>query len=197
MGRKNIGAERREQIVDAFERCILRYGLEGSTVDAIAREAGLSRTLVYHHGGKWEDLLQLLADRILLRSRESMAGVLGALPIEGRLGALIDVYTRWGAPTTTEQVLYTLMLSGRAGHPLLSAACDSVMHEWIDLLAGELFTDGHGTDMNQCREASYAITSLFIGYEAFRNSLAFRQRVTTLRAAAQTLIDALPVREVA
>lgn len=41
--------ERREQILDAVERCIMRSGWERATIDEIAREAKLSKGALYVH----------------------------------------------------------------------------------------------------------------------------------------------------
>ncbi len=57
MGRKSS----RDEILDAAERVIRRQGLAGTTIEAVAAEAGVSKGgLFYHFGSKKELLVQLL-----------------------------------------------------------------------------------------------------------------------------------------
>ncbi len=57
MGRKSS----KDAILDATERVIRRQGMAGTTLEAVAAEAGLSkRALFYHFKNKKDMLLQLL-----------------------------------------------------------------------------------------------------------------------------------------
>ncbi len=65
MGRKSLANERTEQILDAFERCIVKYGYESSSLELIAKEANVKRSIIRHYIGNREDLSEALIDRIL------------------------------------------------------------------------------------------------------------------------------------
>ena len=41
MGRPNLTEVRTSEILDAFERCVARFGLEGSSLERVAEEAGI------------------------------------------------------------------------------------------------------------------------------------------------------------
>jgi AcrR family transcriptional regulator len=41
--------DRREALIDAVFRCVVRHGLSGATVSAIAAEAGVSRGIIHYH----------------------------------------------------------------------------------------------------------------------------------------------------
>ncbi len=66
MGRKSRVEQRKTQILDAFERCVLRYGLEGASLEQIAHESGLQRSLIRHYVGNREDLVNAFIQRILV-----------------------------------------------------------------------------------------------------------------------------------
>lgn len=68
MGRPSKKEQRTEEILNAFYRCVARYGLEGSTLEFIAKEADLKRSLVRHYVGNREDLVNQLVDRVLMQS---------------------------------------------------------------------------------------------------------------------------------
>lgn len=67
MGRKSLKSERTEQILDAFERCIVKYGLQDSTLQKIADEAGVTRSILRHYIGNRIDLIRALVKRLQQR----------------------------------------------------------------------------------------------------------------------------------
>ena len=91
MGRPSLTSERREQILDAYEACVARHGVEGATLARTAQAAGLARPLIRHHLGNREALLEALTERFFARSQDAMTALAGALPARGRAAALIDV----------------------------------------------------------------------------------------------------------
>ena len=69
---------RREQLLDAALRVIARRGYSGVSIDAIAREAGVTRPVVYGVFDGLETLLYALLDRQEKRALESLMGVVPA-----------------------------------------------------------------------------------------------------------------------
>jgi AcrR family transcriptional regulator len=67
MPRPNLSSTRRPQILDAFSTCIARYGLEGTSLERIAAEAGMKRTILRHYVGNRDNLVIETAQRILDR----------------------------------------------------------------------------------------------------------------------------------
>ena len=69
--RKEKQAETRRRLLDAGERVFLRRGLQGSTVEEIAAEAGFTRGAFYSNfEGKDELFVELLQDRVYRRYAE-------------------------------------------------------------------------------------------------------------------------------
>ena len=64
MARPSLHAERKKTIMAAFTRCISKQGLEAASLDEIAKEAGMQRSLVRHFAGNREDLVSQVADYI-------------------------------------------------------------------------------------------------------------------------------------
>jgi AcrR family transcriptional regulator len=64
MGRKSLKSQRTEQILDAFERCIMKFGLQDVTLQKIADEAGVTRSILRHYIGNRSDLLRALGKRL-------------------------------------------------------------------------------------------------------------------------------------
>lgn len=69
MARPSVKAKRTEEILQAYERCIALYGVEGATLQKIAEEAGIARPLLRHHVGNSDDLLNNAVTRFIERSK--------------------------------------------------------------------------------------------------------------------------------
>ena len=57
MGRPNLTEVRTAEILDAFERCVARYGLEGSSLERVAEEAGVKRSILRHYIGNRDEMI--------------------------------------------------------------------------------------------------------------------------------------------
>ncbi|MCW2796787.1 TetR/AcrR family transcriptional regulator [Nocardioides sp.] len=67
---------RREQLLDAAIRVVVRDGYDGVSVDSIAREAGVTRPVVYGAYNGLGPLLEALLDRQQVRALSQLARVL-------------------------------------------------------------------------------------------------------------------------
>ena len=91
MPRPSRKQERTHEILDAYGRCIARYGVEGATLEKTAEEAGLARALIRHNVGNKEQLLDQFFARYLERSQEEVEALFDALPPDNRVAVLIDL----------------------------------------------------------------------------------------------------------
>src|ERR671938_1476107 len=90
------GSERREQLLDVTKAIVAERGFHAVSIEGVAREAGISRPIVYGH---FHDLAGLL-DALVAREGARALGQLGAvLPAalarsepEERLVAALDAY---------------------------------------------------------------------------------------------------------
>jgi AcrR family transcriptional regulator len=78
MPRPSKAAERREEILQAFETCALRKGLEATTLADVAEEAGLPRPLVRHFMGNRADMVSGLIERMMLRASDAIEQAIAA-----------------------------------------------------------------------------------------------------------------------
>lgn len=68
--------QRREQLLDAALHLAVRDGYDRVNIDAIAREAGVSRPVVYESFGGLDPLLDALLDRTQARAQASVLAVI-------------------------------------------------------------------------------------------------------------------------
>ena len=78
-------AARREQVLDAALRIIVRDGYGAVSIDAIARELDVTRPVIYSQFDGLDALLQALLDR---QEERALQSLLGALSTEPDLGDL-------------------------------------------------------------------------------------------------------------
>jgi AcrR family transcriptional regulator len=73
-------ARRRDQILDVTRAIVDAEGFAAVTIDRVAREAGITRTLVYHQFVSLPGLLTALVDREAERAMAGLAKVITAQP---------------------------------------------------------------------------------------------------------------------
>ncbi|ORA60797.1 helix-turn-helix domain-containing protein [Mycobacteroides franklinii] len=78
-GGGNTAQQAQAQLLDAAERLFIARGYGASTMDAIAREAGYSRAVVYRHFRNRDDLMDALVVRATMSEISKMIGRLMAL----------------------------------------------------------------------------------------------------------------------
>jgi len=115
VGRPSLAVERRRQILDAVEECVVRYGLDGSTLERIAAEAGVTRSNLAHFVGNRDEIIEaaltLSADRYV----EVMKTRLSHVPVEDQLGAYLDLALE-GSDETRRATVLLNALSATAVH---------------------------------------------------------------------------------
>ncbi len=162
MGRPSLKEQRSAEILDAFARCVARFGIEGSTLERIAEEAGVKRTILRHYIGNREALVDALGARIEREYLAETEALFQALPETDR----IDTLLRYLFDPT-----YYADLEGAAVAQALISSADTYpdiaerMRGWIkrfdDLLAAELARAYPKADKADVRAASFSVMSLY------------------------------------
>jgi len=81
--RRMTGSERREQLIDVAHAVVAQRGFHAVSIEAVAREAGITRPVVYGHFRDLADLLEALVEREAARALAQLATVLPADLAEG------------------------------------------------------------------------------------------------------------------
>ena len=165
MARPRIGDLRREQILVAFEACVIRSGLAQTTLADVAAEAGQPRSLVRHFIGNREDMVGALVDRLLERGRselEVMHEIRTDDAVEDTLGHLLD---RLFADATTNAVimeLWYLSLRDAGLRRQLAAMYETVVFEVAEALPASVIQEHR-------RDRAFATVALAFGAAFFRH----------------------------
>lgn len=140
-GRQRLAPDvRRRQVLDAAVAVFSEEGFHGASMDAIAVRAGVSKPLVYAHGGSKDELfaacLHREADR-LLRSVQSAAGEPDAEPLARLRRALRAFFLA----LTTRRQGWTVLWRQASTGPFageVDALRRRIVEQAADLMAGGL-----------------------------------------------------------
>jgi AcrR family transcriptional regulator len=112
------GQARREQILDVTEAIVEAAGFHGVSIDRVAREAGITRPVVYTHFGDLDGLLNALVDRGNQGTLEALARIVpepGGRPGE----VLVDSLRRFLETVRSDPVTWRLALMPPESAPQL------------------------------------------------------------------------------
>jgi AcrR family transcriptional regulator len=88
--RRMRAAERREQLLDVTLDLIAEHGFQAVTIDAVAREAGITRPVVYGLFDDLSGLLHALVDREEDRALDQLARAIPRIPDDDPDALLLD-----------------------------------------------------------------------------------------------------------
>ena len=179
MARPSLKEKRFEEILDAFERCVARYGLAGATLEQVAAEAGLARPLIRHHIGNRNDLVNALINRFQKNSDLYMQAMVTGLPETGRLAAFIDrlfddKYFDRNLVLVTEA-----LIAAATDYPQLEKQLIGTIESIVTVISDELSREYPTSSDNSIQEVATGILGIYFnvdslsmlgGMESFRTN---------------------------
>jgi TetR/AcrR family transcriptional regulator, repressor for uid operon len=116
----NMKAEKRiEQLLLAAAACFARRGFHRTTMDDIAREAGVSAGLIYRHFASKDELIIAIVEEYEMVTRERLAQSANE---EGRLSQSIEaLFAASGVDERTEAVLMVEIIAEALRNPSIAA----------------------------------------------------------------------------
>jgi AcrR family transcriptional regulator len=87
------GTDKRDRILDAAQSLFVRYGVKRTSIDEVAREAGIAKGTVYLSFKSKAELFAAIADRLCASTLADVQRIaLEATPLTTRLVAILDRY---------------------------------------------------------------------------------------------------------
>lgn len=166
MGRPSKKEERTEEILNAFYRCVSRFGLEGSSLERIAEEAGLKRSLVRHFVGNRDELTLLLVDRVLKQSDEQWQVFVEYLPATNTSKALLDgLFSGEGSDPEFVLVLESLIFAS-SRHESMRERMQRWMNNFTNDVAAILQAEFPEAPQKKLNAAAYGIISIYFNLDS-------------------------------
>ncbi|GEM45042.1 TetR/AcrR family transcriptional regulator [Deinococcus cellulosilyticus] len=191
MGRKDLTHIRREEILDAFEQCIFRYGFDGATLQRTAEEARVNLGTIHHYIGKREDLLKLLLDRLLERTTLEAAQLKEHQPQEEQLHLLLEAF--FLDPQDPTSRMLTLLVQEGSSHPQIRAFLTEINTLYCTLLSEAIQTHRPGMKKSPSEQLAFTILALAYGGDILMDFGLPRSKRDRLMDMAKFLIDTSPL----
>lgn len=191
MGRPSKKEERTEEILEAFYRCVSRYGLEGSTLERVAEESGLRRSLVRHFVGNREQLESMLVDRVLEQSSQHWQEFINTLPSDNCHEVLIEgLFSDEHSDADTILVIESLIFSAGRDEQL-RARMQEWMQRFTDDLAEVLKPQHPEANLLTLEAVSFGLISLYFNLDSLAPLGMNQQYRQPARNAARSLLLSL------
>ena len=167
MARPSMAGQRREEILDALEACILAKGIQATSLENIAEAAKVKRTILRHYIGNRDEIICALSERWTLKYSLQWQELLKWLPQNNRAEALIDSLF---STRTNEMVNSTII-----GEAIFSEAKrlapiklhqQQIMQEFIQHLVSVLSIQFANADPKNVELVAYGVYSNYLMSES-------------------------------
>lgn len=166
MPRPSVKDQRSEQILDAFEICVARFGVEGATLERVAEEAGLARALIRHNVGNRDDLLDALTSRFFAQSDNSMKQFISMLPTKDRAKTMIDWLFDPGSGDAQSVLLSEALIAASGSNPKLARGMRKWTRKFISDIASVLSEEFPKADERAIKSVAAGITGIYFNVES-------------------------------
>jgi len=189
MPRPSKKTERIDEILQAFQRCILQYGLAGSSLELIATEAGMQRSLVRHFAGTRNKLIGLLASSIIEETDEQWRQFKEALPRRGAIGWLLEGLFSPQRDTNDKQIILSTLTHESGNNPALRAMLEGWIEQFLGDLKEILKQEYPNASPEDLSAVSFGVCSLYINLDSMATPLELEHkfRADAFRAAEQLI----------
>ncbi len=167
MGRPDLSAVRTTEILDAFERCVARFGLEGSSLERVAEEAGMKRSILRHYVGNRDDLIRALADRVITKYRDDFDRFREGISDEDRVDQILDFFFPTKPRQTTESVLVIeALIAAGEQYPDIQELVLKYVDDLVSGTAKELSAAFSSASRQHCWEVAYGVICICFNHES-------------------------------
>ena len=168
MGRKDLTVERQALILDAMERCIVKYGLQGTTLENIADEAGINRGLIHHYIGNRDDVIQLMVERLLERYKTSFEEYAATRPEGNRAEIIVDYYfDAWFELAPEDDAIIPALLAESERSPHIRQVLLNLYDGGEKMIADELQRHFPNANAEKLHSVAYSLMSLAFAHATF------------------------------
>jgi AcrR family transcriptional regulator len=167
MARPSMAGQRREEILDALEICILEKGIQAASLESIADTAKMKRTILRHYIGNRDDIICALSERWTKKYSQQWQETLTWLPTSNRSEALIDLLfsTRSKDVINNTIIGEALFYEAKRLTPIKDNQ-KQIMQELIQILINEFSSQYPATEHEKIELIAYGIYSNYLMSES-------------------------------
>jgi AcrR family transcriptional regulator len=191
MGRKNLSEERTAEILAAFARCLVKYGLDTS-LDQVADEAGMTRSIIRHYIGNREAVIEALIEQITRDYITALQTTGDLIPLPERIDALLDyLFTDLAAAAAYDKLIIDVLLTAHDRYPTAKAHIVAMLDTLVAMFADDLRAAYPAADAARCQDVAYSVLCLAMNHDSFMSLGMAAARAAHGRGGARRCADAL------
>lgn len=192
MGRKSLAEERKNDLLDAFERCIPKYGLEGTSLKQVAQEANMTRSIIRHYIGNRDDLVDALIQRVISQYIEQLETQYEAVADDNYMEYMLDdMFGKKEAMNQHDSIIIGVLVTAKDRYPRAKKMLVEMFEAIIQSVAQDLHKQYKKASKETCYQVAYALICLSEMHESFM-WLGLRQRhYKDARVVAEALLKTL------
>lgn len=192
MARPDLSAERSEQILDAFSRCVARSGLDAASLEEVAGEAGVRRSIIRHYIGNRDDLVAAFLDRLEARLQLQNDEMRAWFIANPGVGSLPD-YLFPEAPDDELPILESVYSAARR-NPDIAARLENWLQGFVDALGDVLRASFPDADPDDVTTVAHGLAAIYNDHQSMLTLRGPPRYRAMALAAAQRLIASLTTR---
>lgn len=174
MPRPSLATVRTEEFLDAFKRCVARYGLDGSTLDRISEEAGVARPMLRHYLGNRDEMVEALFQHVIQKFEETTEYLFQGLPdsdassdaLTIRIDALLDILFDATSHEADNAAVYQALVAASHRHPGMAEALIGFVTGFEHQITNELTRAFPRADLTKCAIVAAGITAVYFNHDA-------------------------------
>lgn len=192
MGRPNLTEARTAEILDAFERCVARFGLEGSSLERVAEEAGMKRSILRHYIGNRDEMIVALAERVVRKYQVAFQEFLDYISDKNRATQLLSYFfPDKPAESTGDILVVEALIAAGEQYPDVR----QLMFGYVDGLVGDVSRQLRlafpSASKQQCWNVAYGVVSICFNQESLSPMQLPPKYLKAARASAKALVQSL------
>jgi AcrR family transcriptional regulator len=191
MGRPSLADQRGEEILDAMTRCVARFGVEGTTLERLAAETGLSRPHIRHYVGNRDQMVDAFRERLVGRYITALKVVFDeATP--GSRSAVLAAFifgADWGP--SEDNAAIDALLGAAARDERLRTGLRASYLTMERLLVKALRSDFPDAPPTDCASTAYAMVCLAFAHSTLAELSFPASRKRSVDAVVQQMFDRL------
>ena len=184
MGRKNLSSQRKSELIDAFEECIIKYGLAEATLQKTAEMANVNLGTIHHYIGNRDDLLKAMLERFAEKAKSDNTLFLKIVPAKIHFEYLLEHLFKSEDPRT-DRILNELF-SASEHNQLIKDLLHKINKEYLNIIAKELISINKMSE-SDASDLAYLLLSLIYGSDIL-NGVGISKRKKTLINLSKVLI---------
>ena len=191
MPRPSLKKERRTEILDAYGRCIARYGVEGATLEKTAMEAGLARALIRHNVGNKDEMFESFVNRFLDNAYQFADAFFESLPQDERLATMIDSLFDPDYADAHDVSVTNALLIAAIRNRVLAKRLRQWIYEFVARLEAELRAAYPEADLASTEAVAAGIAGIYFNADTLTPLGGMSKLSDSSRTAARLLISTL------